>query len=127
MKKIVSFLLIAMVSVFLLSACSAAQGAANQFVELPSDVKAGITAVVLVAVSFVFAKLLTLIPQLEFLEPFREPIALAIAVELIRVIQVAVPDAYGTVAILALQLVLAVLAVFGFFNVLKERGVKGFK
>ena len=110
--------------VLLLTACSpAVQG----FVELPGDAKAGITAVVLVAVSFFFVKLITLFSFLQFLEPFREPLALAISAELIGWVQNAVPDAYGAVAILAIQLLLAILAVFGFFNVLKTRGVKGFK
>jgi len=113
-----------MFSLLFLTACATAgQG----FVELPGDAKAGITAVLLVGVSFVFAKLITLIPLLKFLESFREPLAFAIAAELIGFIQNIVPDAYGAIAILGVQLVLAILAVFGVANELKRRNVRGFR
>ena len=97
------------------------------FVALPEDVKAGILAVVLFAISFVFAKLIALVPFLAFLEELREPLALAIGASLIGALENALPTGYDAVAILALQLILAVLAMFGLGNVLKEKGVKGFK
>ena len=97
------------------------------FVALPEDVKAGILAVVLFAVSFVFAKLIALVPFLKFLEDFRAPLALAIGASLIGWLENALPSGYDAVAILALQLVLAVLAMFGVGEVLKAKGVKGFK
>ncbi len=126
MKKFLLFAAMAL-SVFLLSACTSAQGLTQGFVELPGDVKSGITAAVLVAVSFLIVRLVTIWKALEFLVPYRIPIAMAISVELIRVIQVATPDAYGTIVILALQLILAVLALFKFFEILGAQGVSGFK
>jgi hypothetical protein len=97
------------------------------FVELPDELKIVITSLILAAVSFVFAKLIALVPFLAFLEQFRQPVAMAVAAALIGWFQNIVPDAYAAVAILGLQLVLAVLALFKVGDVLKERGVKGFK
>ena len=122
-KKLLPLFLLVLV----LTACAPAQSATAQFVELPSDVKSGLTALVVFAVAWVFAKLIALVPFLKFLEQFREPLSLAIAAELIGLIQNAVPDAYGEVAVLALQLALAILALFLTFVKLKERGVKAFQ
>jgi hypothetical protein len=91
------------------------------FVALPDDVKIGLTAVVVWVVSFFFAKLLALVPYLKFLEQFREPLALAIAAALIGVIETNIPDAYATVAVVAIQLLLAILAMFGVGRVLKTK------
>lgn len=126
MKKFLLGLAMAL-GVFLLSACTSAQGLTQGFVELPGGVKAGITAAVLVVVTFGFMKLITLVPFLQFLEPFREPLAMAIAAEIITYVQNITPDAYGTVVILGIQLILAILALFKFFEILRVRGVKGFK
>lgn len=98
-----------------------------QFVPLPDAVKTGITAVIVWAVSFFFAKLIVLIPFLKFLEEFRMPLALAIAVEVINVIQNALLSQYAAAEILALQLILAILALFGVGEVLRVKGIKGFK
>ncbi len=111
---------------FLLSACSPVAGLQG-FVTLPADVRVGITALVVAVVAFTFAKVISLVPFLSFLESFREPVALATAATLIGWIESAVPDAYAQVAILAIQLLLAVLAVLGVFNVLKARGVRYLK
>lgn len=119
--KIVSLILFVSV---LLAACAPA---ATGFVALPDPVKLGITAVVVWAVSFFIAKLIALVPFLSFLEEFREPLALAIAATLIGALENAIPDAYGAIAVIAIQLILAILAFFGVGNVLKRRGVKGFK
>ena len=99
----------------------------SMFIALPEDVKAGILAVVLVVVSFVFAKLIALVPFLSFLEQFREPLALAIGASLIGWLENALPTGFDQPVILAIQLVLAVLAMLGIGTVLKENGVKGFK
>jgi hypothetical protein len=129
MKRSFVFVLLivaVMLSVFL-SACSPANGAVQGFVQLPDDIRVGITALVLVAVSWVFARVITLIPYLKFLDEFREPLAMAIALELINLIQNAVPDAFGVIAILALKLILAVLALYMTFGKLRAQGVKAFK
>lgn len=103
------------------------EGFINGFVELPDPLKVAVTSFVLAAFSFAFAKLIALIPFLAFLEQYRQSVAMLAAVALIGWFQNAVPDAYAAVAILALQLVLAVLALFKVGDVLKLRGVKGFK
>jgi hypothetical protein len=127
MRKLFLFVAMALISVLFLSGCSPANGAAQWFVDLPGELELGITAVVLVAVSFGFAKLLSLVPFLAFLGEFREPLAYAIAVALIGWIEAAVPDAFANIAIISIQLVLAILAFFGVANVFKEQGIKGFK
>ena len=99
----------------------------QSFVALPDEVKVTITALVLWAVSFAFSKLLALVPALGFLEQFREPLALAIAAALIGWFEAAIPDAFAGVAVLAVQLVLAVLAALGLFKGLAASGVKAFK
>lgn len=121
--KVLRLLVLVLLAVLLLSACSASVAG---FVQLPDDVRAGIGAVILVVVSWALAKLITLVPFLKFLDEFRVPLASAIAFELVNVIQNAVPDAYGTVAILALKLVLAVLALFLTFEKLQKKGYRLF-
>lgn len=123
MKKI--FVLVALA--FVLTSCAPLTATQQGFVELPSDAKAGITALVVMAVAWIFAKLIALIPYLKFLEQFREPLSLAIAAELISLIQNAVPDAYGNAAVLAIQLALEIIALYLVFGKLKERGFRLFK
>ena len=99
----------------------------ESFVALPDDVKIGIAAVILWLVSFVFSQLIALVPFLKFLEEFREPLALAIAAALIGWLENALPTGLDNIAILAIQLVLAVLAAFGVSAVFKKRGYRFFK
>jgi hypothetical protein len=113
--------------VFILSACASAQGITQGFVELPDGVKARITALVVAVVAFFFLKLVELVPALKFLEQFRLPLSLAVAAELISLIQNAVPDAYAAIAVLAIQLVLEIVALVLVFVKLKEMRVKGFR
>lgn len=96
------------------------------FVQLPDETKVAIAALVLWLVSRGITYLVTLVPFLSFLVEFEEPLSLAIATALIGALQNAVPDAFGQVAVLAVQLVLAVLAAFGIGNSLKQRGYKFF-
>ena len=123
MKKFLNLFVLALFAVFALSACAPTIAG---FVQLPEDVRAGIGAVVLVAVSWALAKLISLWKPLAFLEEFRVPLASAIAFALVDAIQNAVPDAYGSVAILALQLVLAVLALFLTFERFRQKGYRLF-
>lgn len=122
--KTFKFVSIFVLAAVLLAACAPA---AAQFVQFPDSVQIGITAVVIWVIAFFFAKLIALVPFLSFLEEFREPVSLAVAAALIGWLQNIVPDAYGQVAITAIQLILAILAAFGVGNALKARGVKGFK
>ena len=96
----------------------------QSFVELPADQQARIAALVLVVVSWAIAKLIALIPFLSFLEQFREPLALALAAELINLIQNGIPDAFGGIAVAAVQLLLELAALVIVFVKLRERGVK---
>lgn len=126
MKRLIRLLVLASLVTLVLSAC-APQGLRASFVQLPDTLKADITALVLVIVSWLFMKLLELVPALKFLEEFRVPLAMALASQLIGLIEVGVPDAYGQVAIIAIQLILAVVALFLGAQKLKDRGVKAFR
>jgi hypothetical protein len=94
----------------------------SSLITLPEPIKAGLSAVVLYVVSFAFANLILLAPFLAFLEPFKLPLATAAAMALIAWIQNAIPDMYERVAIAALQLVLAILAVYGIGSTLAAMG-----
>lgn len=94
----------------------------NGLIVLPEPIKASITAVVVYLVSLLFANLILLAPFLVFLEQFKIPLALAIAMAVIAWIEKVVPDLYASVAIAALQLVLAILAVFGVGTALAAMG-----
>jgi hypothetical protein len=112
--------------VLILSACGPVAGAQG-FVQLPDGVRAGIAAVILWAVSWVIVQLITLIPVLKPLDAYKEPIAMLISAALISLIESAVPDAYGAVAVLVIQLILAILALFKIGSILAKRNVRGFK
>lgn len=120
MKKIVT-LIVLVLGVFVLAACSN-QGA----VDIPGEVEANILGVVLLAVSWVLAKLIALWAPLRFLEEFRVPLAMAIGSQLIGFIETATPDAYGAVVILVIQLILAILALFLTAEKLRARGYRFF-
>lgn len=97
--------------------------AANGFVSLPDPVKAGVTAVVLWLVSTLFTNAVLLLPFLSFLIPFASPIALAVAAAMIGWFERIIPDAWGAVAVYAVQLVLAILAVLGIGQQLAAQGL----
>ena len=94
------------------------------FVELPGPVQLQVTGLVVALVAFCFAKLVEYLPWLAFLEEFRQPIALAVAAELLVALQNALPSAYPEISILVVQLVLAVMAAVKFLDLLKQRGVR---
>ena len=94
----------------------------SRFVALPDTVKAGITAVVVFVVAALFTNLILLVPFLSFLLPFQMPIALALAAALIGWLERIIPDAWGSVATIAIQLVLALLALFGVGQTLTAMG-----
>jgi len=84
-----------------------------RLITLPDPIKAGLMAVVLYVVSIVFTNLILFAPFLQFLEQFKMPLASGLALALIAWIQKVVPDLYEKVAIAALELVLAILAIYG--------------
>lgn len=83
------------------------------FVDLPQSVEAGITAVITFAVGWALTKIILLLPFLEFLRDFETQFALAVSAQLIALVENAVPDAYGGVAVSGIVFVLAILALFG--------------
>ena len=95
----------------------------ESFVALPDPLKASITAVVLVVFSLAFTNFVLLAPFLMFLQPYVVPIASAVALALIAWLERMIPDAYGQVAIYALELVLALVAVFTGIQVAAAQGV----
>jgi hypothetical protein len=99
----------------------------NWFVELPADVTLQISALVAVAVGFLLAKLIALLPWLSFLEQWRDPLSKAIALELIVLLQNALPSQYPEISILAVKLVLEVLVILAAFSVLKKNGYRLFQ
>lgn len=97
------------------------------FVEFPEEVKVGVIAVVVWAISWAFAQLVALVPFLSFLNEFKEPLALAISAALIGWLQNAIPDQYGGIAVIGVQLVLAILALLGVGKALGAKGYRLFK
>jgi len=93
------------------------------FVDLPQSVEAGITAVITFAVGWALTKIILLLPFLEFLREFETQFALAVSAQLIALVENAVPDAYGGVAISGIVFILAILALFGIGE--KLWGAKG--
>jgi hypothetical protein len=103
------------------------QGLIQSFVELPDSVKVQITGLVVLVFSWAFAWLIAKLPFLAFLEEYKEPLALAIAAELIVALQNALPSAYPEISLLAVQLILAVLAAWRLFKILGARGYRFFR
>lgn len=97
------------------------------FVDLPEQVEAGITAVIVWAISWLFVQLITLVPFLAFLDEFKMPLALAISAQLIALIENYVPDAFGGVAVAGIVFVLAILALFGVGEQLRKARAPGFR
>jgi hypothetical protein len=98
----------------------------EQFVSFPPEQKAAFVALFALALGFVFTK----IPYVgQFLNQYRDSIALALGSALFAWLEGFVPDAFATVAILAGQLVLAIFAAFGVVvgvkNYLGHYGEKG--
>jgi len=110
MKKFIAPVVIALALVFLpVTQVSVGLG----FVDLPQSVEVGITAVVTFAVGWIFTKLILLIPFLSFFKTYETQIALTLSAWFISLIENAVPDAYGGVAVSGIVFVLAILAAFG--------------
>ena len=97
------------------------------FVEFPVDVTLQVSALVAVAVGWLIARLIALVPWLSFLDQWRDPISKAIALELIVLLQNALPSQYPEISILAVKLVLEILLVLATFSVLKKQGYRLFQ
>jgi hypothetical protein len=98
------------------------------FVDLPGSVELGITAAIVALVFAVVKFVAARIPWLGgFLAQYANEVALAVSAAFILWLENALPSAYPDIAVLALQLILAVLAAIGVIEkFLARRGVKGF-
>ena len=104
-----------------------AQGAVAQAVTLPDAVQQNIQIIALVAVSWVLARVVSLIPFFAFLESYRVPLASAIGLAVINWVQAATPDAWSAVVVQALQLIFLLLGMFFGMARLKEQGYRAFQ
>jgi len=96
------------------------------FVDLPEGVELGITGVIVWLVSWFVAQLVFMLPFLKFLEDFKQPFALALAAQLVALIENSIRDAFGGVAVAGVVLLLAVLSYFKIGEALTARGIRGF-
>lgn len=110
MKKFIAPIVIGL-AILLLPATQAGVGLG--FVDLPQSVETGITAVVVFVVGWVFTKVVLLLPFLEYFKQYEMQVALTLSAYFISLIENAVPDAFGGVAISGIVFVLAILALFG--------------
>ena len=83
------------------------------FVALPDPVKAGVVAVVVWVVSFLFANLVALVPFLAFLAQYIPQIAIVVAGLVVSQIEKLLPTGYPEISIKAVELVLMILGVLG--------------
>lgn len=104
-----------------LSACTA------NAINLPEKQVTAITLLIVGAVSYLFTKAVTLLPFLKFLDPYREPVALALAAYLINLLEESIPAQFEDVTVATITLILAILSLFGFFQVFRAKGFKGFR
>lgn len=125
--KSLKFLFLAVVFLSL-AACAPAALAIRPVIALPDPLKVSITGVVVWIVAWLFAKLVVALPWIgPYLEPYKEPLSMLIAASLIGFIEASVPDAYGAVAVAAIELVLVILALFGIGKTLKAKGYRLFQ
>ena len=101
------------------------------FVSLPDPLQASILALVTFVVGFLFTQIANASPWLgAFLGQYKVEISMAVSGALVTVVQNllnAIPAQYDNVVTIALQLLIAVLASFGFFKFFEARNVRGFR
>ena len=101
------------------------------FVQLPDPLQAAILALVTFVVGFVFTQIANAIPWLgSFLGQYQVEISMAVAGALVTVVQNllnAIPAQYDNIVTIVLQLLIAVLASLGFFQLFAKAGVRGFR
>lgn len=94
------------------------------FVELPQSVQLAVIGLVVVLVDLAVTAAIAYLPWLAFLEPYKEEWGLALGALAVQFLQNALPGGeYTAISILAVQLVLAILAVvMGVKKFLAKRG-----
>lgn len=93
------------------------------FVQLPDADVTIINGLVIAVVGFALSYLITLIPFLNFLSQYAEPFGLAISAALVNAFQNAVPDQFAGAAVLGVEFVLSLLALYQFIHLIKKNGV----
>jgi hypothetical protein len=93
------------------------------FVELPSSTQLGVIALVSTLVALAITYLIAYAPWLSWLENYKEEWGVAAGLAVLEVLQNALPGDYPEASILAVQLALAVIAIyFGVKKFLISRG-----
>lgn len=93
------------------------------FVELPSETQLAIVGLAVVVVDLAVTVAISYIPWLAFLEPYKEEWGLALGAAAVTAIQNWLPTQYPEASTLAVQLVLAIIAiVMGAKKFLAKRG-----
>lgn len=93
------------------------------FVELPANVQLAVVGLVVVLVNLAVTAAIAYVPWLAFLEQYKEEWGLALGALAVTSIQNWLPTQYPEASVLAVQLVLAILAiVMGAKKFLAKRG-----
>jgi hypothetical protein len=125
------FAFLMLLAIFVLSACAAAQGAAQRVVELPSPIQIAILAGVTFVVGFIFTKIAEALPWLaDFLGQYVDEVSVAVAGAIVLYVQSllnAIPPEWEGVANSALALIVAILAALGLFKTARKTRVPGFR
>jgi hypothetical protein len=96
-----------------------------QFVELPAEVQLAVMGLVASLVSLGVAALIAYAPWLSWLEPYKEEWGLGLGAVALTWLQNVLPGQYPEASILAVQLALAIIAIFmGVKKWLASRGAE---
>lgn len=99
----------------------------QNFVQLPDGVVVAVTSLIVGAVVFGVNWLIVRVPLLRFLAAYAQEWGIALAAAAILWFQNAVPDIYAAVAVHAVELVLAIIAVYKTLHTFaKKSGAQGF-
>lgn len=83
----------------------------NWFVELPGETQLAIIGLVVVLVDLAVTALISYVPWLDFLERYKEEWGLTLGALAVEMIQNWLPGQYPEASVLAVQLVLAIIAI----------------
>jgi hypothetical protein len=83
----------------------------NWFVELPSDTQLAVVGLIVVLVDLAVTALISYVPWLAFLEEYKEEWGLMLGAVAVEAVQNWLPSQYPEASVLAVQLVLAIIAI----------------
>lgn len=84
----------------------------NGFVELPPETQLAVMSLVAALVSLAITTLIAYAPWLSWLEPYKDEWGMAAGAAALAALQNILPGSYPAASVLAVQLVLAILAIF---------------